>query len=161
MNTQIRARVSPIPPAFLARVRAEGRDDLGQQVKRVRAQGGEPCRDVLRRAVEGEELILASFSPFGKPGPYKEYGPIFVLANESPEPVNREEVQTGSEDDYLRGQFAIRAYSRDEEIIDAALVTAGDAQRVVQEFFAREDTAFLHVRFPSYGCFACRLDKTT
>jgi hypothetical protein len=157
----INARVAPIPAVFLKRVRTEGRDDLGQQVKRVRAQGGEPCRDVLRRAVEGEELILASFSPFEKPGPYKEYGPIFVLANESREPVSRDGVQTGSERDYLRAQFAIRAYSRDEEIIDAALVTATEAQRVVEKFFARAKTAFLHVRFPTYGCFACRLDNVT
>lgn len=155
----ISASVAPIPAEFLRRVRTEGRDDLGQQVKRVRAEGGEPCRDVLRRAVEGEELILASFSPFEKPGPYKEYGPIFVLANESSEPVSRDAVQTGSERDYLRGQFAIRAYSSDEEIIDAALVGAAEAQGIVEELFARPDTAFLHVRFPSYGCFACRLDR--
>jgi hypothetical protein len=159
MTRTIRARFAPIPEEFLRRVRMEDRDALGQPVKRVRASGGEPCRDVLRRAVEGEELILASFSPFEKPGPYKEYGPIFVLANESPEPVNRETLQTGSDGDYLRAQFAIRAYSANEEIIDAALIEAPDAQGVVEKFFTRTDTAFLHVRFPSYGCFACRLDR--
>lgn len=155
----IRARIAPIRPSFLERVRTEGIDDLGQHVKRVIATGGEPCRDVLRRAKPGEELILASYSPFTKPGPYHEYGPIFVLANESSEAVDRAQVQAGSNVDYLRAQFAIRAYSDEEAIIDAALVSAENAQDVIDRFFAREETAFLHVRFPTYGCFACRLDR--
>ena len=155
----IRARIAPIPASFLRQVRDEGRDALGQPVKRVRASGGEPCRDVLRRAREGEELILASFSPFEKIGPYKEFGPVFVLANEPPAQVDRELLPIGGDNDYLRSQFAIRAYSRDEEIIDAALVNARDAQTVIDEFFARPETSFLHLRFPSYGCFACRLDR--
>lgn len=155
----IKARVAPIPTAFLNRIRTEGCDDLGQPVKRVRAEGGEPCRDVLRRAKEGEELLLASFTPFTKPGPYKEYGPIFVLAHDSEEPVDRNAIVAGSPEDYLRSQFAIRAYSQSEEIIDAALVGAPEAQAVIDGFFARPETAFLHVRFPSYGCFACRLER--
>jgi hypothetical protein len=159
MNNVIRARIAAIPPDFLKQVRSEGRDALGQEVKRVVAEGGEPCRDVLRRAAKGEELILASFSPFQKPGPYHEYGPIFVLANGSPEEVKRDAVPAGDRGDYLQQRFAIRAYSENEEILDAALVEPAQAQETVDRFFARADTAFLHVRFPSYGCFACRLDR--
>lgn len=159
MNNVIRARVAEIPSDFLKQVRAESRDALGQQVKRVIAEGGEPCRDVLRRANKGEELILASFSPFAKPGPYHEYGPIFVLANESAEDVERQAVPAGADGNYLQRRFAIRAYSENEEILDAALVEPAEAQETVDRFFARADTAFLHVRFPSYGCFACRLDR--
>ena len=155
----IHAQVAPLPAAFLARVRTEGLDDLGQPVKRVTAQGGEPCRDVLRRAQPGEELILASHSPFSKTGPYREFGPIFVLASESPEDVRRNGLRAGGDTDYLRAQFVIRAYSENEEIVDAALVDAAGAQNVVERFFERGDVAFLHARFPTYGCFACRLDR--
>src|SRR5260370_38279661 len=112
----IHARVAPIPRAFLDRARTEGLDDLGQQVKRMRARGGEPCRDVLRRADPGEELILASFTPFIKPGPYKEYGPIFVLAQETGECTRREVVPAGSEQNYIGAQFALRAYYEAAEI---------------------------------------------
>src|SRR4051794_38272142 len=91
----IRARIAPIPTPFLRRARTAGIDDLGQNVKRVVASGGEPCRDVLRRATAGEELILASFSPFEKRGPYKEYRPVFVLARDSPEDVDRNALQIG------------------------------------------------------------------
>ena len=152
--------VAPIPDAFLRRVRHEGRDDQGQAVKHLEAAGGEPCRDVLRRARAGERLILASFTPFTKPGPYKEYGPIFVLADDSAEHVRRIGLPPiGSPHDYLREQFVIRAYSEREEIIDAELTSAPRAAAVIDRFFAASETAFLHVRFPAYGCFACRIDR--
>ncbi|HUR80890.1 MAG TPA: DUF1203 domain-containing protein [Thermoanaerobaculia bacterium] len=155
----LRAAIAPIRASFLDRARREGVDDLGQPVKRVRASGGEPCRDVLRRAEAGEELILASYSPFTKPGPYKEYGPIFILARHAHEATDRDELAIGSAHDYLRERFVIRAYSKDEEILDAELVDASDAETTAERFFANPDVAFLHVRFPTYGCFACRLDR--
>ena len=153
-------QIAAIPGSYLHRVRATGLDDLGQPVKRVIAQGGEPCRGVLRRAKPGESLILASFTPFTRPGPYKEYGPIFVLAEASDESVQRNALPAaGLDTTYLRQQFAVRAYSEAEEIRDAALVNAGDFAQIVERFLAVPDTAFLHVRFPTYGCFAMRIDR--
>jgi hypothetical protein len=152
--------ITPIPAAFLQRVRSEGIDDLSQPVKRVVANGGEPCRDILRRAVAGEELILASFTPFSKPGPYREYGPIFVLAHPSDETVRLDELpRAGAPTDYLREHFVVRAYSQEEEIRDASLTKASDLSATAERFFDSPETAFLHVRFPTYGCFALRIDR--
>lgn len=156
-------RIAAIPDRFLARVRSQDLDDLGQPVKRVVAEGGEPCRDVLRRARPGEELILASFTPFTQPGPYHEYGPIFVLANGSDEPVRRDSLEQvlGTGADYLKERFVVRAYSAAEEISDAALIASEEFSRTVERFLAASETAFLHVRFPAYGCFACRIDRAS
>ncbi len=152
--------IAPIPRKFLERVRTEGLDDLGQPVKHVIAQGGEPCRDVLRRAQPGERLILASFTPFTKAGPYKEYGPIFVKADASDETVLREALPpAGSDGTYLNQQFVVRAYTADEEIRDASLTNAHELEATVDRFLAMSDVAFLHVRFPAYGCFAFRIDR--
>ena len=54
----------------------------------------------------------------------------------------------------------IRAYSNAEEIRDAAMVTRDDAADVVDRLLAREDVAFLHARFPTYGCFALRIERS-
>jgi len=152
--------IAPIPAAFLNRVRREAVDDLGQPVRRIDAQGGEPCRDVLRRARPGEQLILASFTPFTKPGPYHEYGPVFVLAEESGEEVLRSTLPVaGSPTDYLREQFVVRAYSEGEEIVDAVLIEARDFEATIERFFRSDDIAFLHLRYPTYGCFSCRIDR--
>ena len=144
--------IAPLSQSFLDRVRTQGLDDQNQPVRRVIAEGGEPCRDVLRRAEPGEELLLASFTPFTVAGPYKEYGPIFVLARDTGEPAHLRP-------NYLREQFVIRAYSAAEEIVDAALTRAADLAATVERFFASDATAFLHVRFPAYGCFAMRIDR--
>ena len=152
MNIQI----APLPQAFLDKVRHEGIDDLGQPVKRlVSENGGEPCRDVLRRAQPGEELILASFSPFHKVGPYHEYGPVFVLANPDMD-ASRSALPLNG---YLREQFVLRAYSANEEILDAQMVTPAIADETVERFLASPEVAFVHARFPTYGCFALRVDR--
>ena len=148
-------RIAAVPTPFLQRVR-KGHDDQGQAVKRLIAEGGEPCRDVLRRARPGEELILASFTPFTRSGPYKEYGPVFVLAEESNEHADPTTLPLHG---YLRDRFVIRAYSREETILDAAMCSPIDAAETIDRFFESPGTAFLHVRFPTYGCFAMRIDR--
>jgi len=152
--------VLPMPEDFLQRVRQTGLDDLGYPVHRmISAEGGEPCRDALRRAYPGEELILASFSPFTQAGPYHEYGPVFVLANPDPTPLTLDTLPIFGETPYLRKQFALRAYSHYESILEAELVTPDTAYATIERFFSRDDVAFVHARFPSYGCFACRIDR--
>jgi len=149
--------IAPVPAAFLDRARSEGIDALGQPVRRVVAEGGEPCRDVLRRARAGEELILASFSPFREEGPYREFGPVFILADASAEGVPRKALPVTQ--GYLRDRFVLRAYSPREEILDAAMVTPAETEETIERFLANPDVAFVHARFPLYGCFACRIDR--
>ncbi|MDP9194087.1 MAG: DUF1203 domain-containing protein [Acidobacteriota bacterium] len=149
--------IAPVPSAFLDRARNEGIDALGQSVRRMTAEGGEPCRDVLRRARAGEELILASFSPFLEEGPYREFGPVFILANAGEEGVTREALPVMQ--GYLRDRFVLRAYSSREEILDAAMVTPAEAEETLESFLAKPEVAFVHARFPIYGCFACRIDR--
>ena len=154
-------RVQPIPENFLRRIRETGRDDQGQDVHRVRAKGGEPCRDVLRRAVPGEALILASFSPFERSGPYKEFGPVFVLANASEEPVRRDVLPLfdGTESAYFRERFVLRAYDRTGAIFNAELVDTETSRETLERFLSLDDVDFVDARFATYGCFACRITR--
>ena len=64
-------KIKKIREDFLQKLRIEGLDDLNQKVVYLIAQGGEPCRDVLRRARVGEELILASYALLKKMVPTK------------------------------------------------------------------------------------------
>ena len=114
---------------------------------------------MLRRARPGEALILASFTPFALPGPYREFGPVFLLANGSGESVARDVLPLHGDLRYLRDQFVVRAYSSGEEILDAVMTTPGEAGSIVDRFLDSPATAFLHFRFPTYGCFALRIDR--
>lgn len=151
----------PIPERFLRRARESGRDDQDQEVHRMRAKGGEPCRDVLRRARPGEALILASFSPFERRGPYKEFGPVFVLADASNEPVRRDALPLfdGTEGAYFGERLVLRAYDRQGAIFDAALVTTETAVTTLERFLSLDDVDFVDARFATYGCFACRITR--
>lgn len=152
-------RILPLPTEFLARVRTEGRDDLDQPVRRsISAEGGEPCRDVLRRARPGEEIILASYSPFQVRGPYREFGPVFVLATPSGEEPARDAVpfDPSQPTSYFAHRLTLRAYSPGEEIVDARIVDGPQADAQVRDFLARPGVAWVDARFPAYGCFAAR-----
>lgn len=54
----------------------------------------------------------------------------------------------------LPNQFLhrVRTENRDDLAPDSADAT-------MRAFFASPDVAFLHLRFPTYGCFACRVDR--
>jgi len=140
--------IARLRDSFLTRARIDGLDDLDQPVERCAAQGGEPCRDALRRARPGEPLILASYSPFSVRGPYREFGPVFILADAE------DADHTVWPAAYFNTMFALRAYSQDERIIDARLTPVAEAEATIAMLFALPATAFVHARFGAYGCFA-------
>lgn len=154
-------KITPIRRDFLMKVRTSNIDDQNQPVVYKTAKGGEPCRDVLRAGKAGEKLILASYCPFYKAGPYKEYGAVFVLANQSDEAVNFNKLPlpTNSQHDYFGECFVLRAYDNDESICDAHLVTPLNAEQIIDELFENPQVKFILARFAAYGCYALRLDK--
>jgi len=154
--------IKPLPQTFLDRARTEGLDDQDQPVHRFTSrEGGEPCRDVLRRARPGEELILASYCPYEQTGPFREFGPVYILARPSDEPFDGRRLPAAGAGptDYFRRRLALRAYGHDGSIRDAALVAAEDAAATAERFLESSEVAFVQARFPSYGCFACRIER--
>lgn len=152
-------RITPIRAAFVQRARAAGLDDLNQPVERHVAAGGEPCRDALRRARPGEALLLASYCPFERAGPYREYGPVFLLADEAAGAQAGERLPTSGDEPYLGASFVLRAYSAAERILAGAVVAVGDAEAHLQGLLARPEVAFVLARFAGYGCYACRIER--
>ena len=155
-------KIIPVKSTFLQRAREFGLDDQGQAVERLIACGGEPCRDSLHRAKTGDELILASYCPFEIAGPYREYGPIFIRADEH-EYMNTqahfEHLPDLIEQAYLGPQFVLRAYSAQERIVDACLTAPQQCEADLQALLIRPEVQFVLVRFPAYGCYACRIER--
>lgn len=142
---------------FLLRARTLGIDDLGQPVERLTAQGGEPCRDTFRRAEPGQSLILASYCPFERVGPYREYGPVFILADAPADDAPPAVLPVDGARPYLGASFVLRAYSREERIVDAMITPAQEAAAHLERLFAAHDPAFVLARFPAYGCYALKI----
>ena len=133
---------------------------LGNSLCSARNNSATLCRDVLRRALPGEKLILASDCPFTKPGPYKEYGPIFVLAqpSETPPDLKTLPLPTGKDTDYLADIFVLRAYNEEESIVDAQLANPDTANGILDQFLSDPVVKFVLVRFAAYGCYAFRIE---
>ena len=154
-------KIKSIESRFLKKVREKGIDDLDQRVVYLIAQGGEPCRDVLRRAKKGEKLILASYCPFQRSGPYKEYGPIFVLEEENKKNLiyNELPLSKNLNQDYLKNNFVLRAYNKEEIIVDAKVVKEENSLDVLYDFLKNKEIDFVLARFTAYGCYALRIEK--
>ncbi len=145
---------------FLDRVRTLGLDDQSQPVRRfVSPCGGEPLRDVLRRARPGEEIILASYCPFPEAGPFREFGAIYVRAEPSDEVVARETLPlAGAEGEtYFASSFVLRAYNAGGDIRDALFAQREDAVALLETLLTHPETRFVDARFPTYGCHAVRV----
>jgi hypothetical protein len=114
-----------------------------------------PCRHCLRDAEPGEPMLVASHSPFALPGPYKEVGPVFVHAEPCARFAGGGEVPL----QLRRRLLAVRGYDRAQRIIDAEVVEGAVVDGEVDRLLARDDVAYVHVRFARTGCFACRVDR--
>ncbi len=151
--------ITPIRAQFVERARSKAIDDQGQPVRHLIAEGGEPCRDTLRRAVKGEALILASYCPFDLAGPYREYGAVFITATEAPQGAT--DLPLIGAPPYLGAAFALRGYSAQEDIVDAVLSAPASAHEQLAALLANDKVAFVLVRFAAYGCYACRIDRAS
>ncbi len=151
--------IMPLRADFLVKARRIGVDDLGQPVEHLVAKGGEPCRDAFRRAEAGEALILASYCPFQHAGPYREYGPVFILAEADAHCANPVSLPVDGPSPYLGSGFVLRAYSEEERIVDAVLCAPHESADHLRRLFDNEGTAFILARFPAYGCYALRIER--
>jgi hypothetical protein len=113
---------------------------------------GYPCRQCLRDAEEGEELILVSFDPFALASPYRQAGPIFL---------HRTDCATNRDDSVVpeqlqRRQLSVRAFDTDEMMIDAAVITGDELAEKLERLALNPATAFVDVHNATRGCWAAR-----
>jgi hypothetical protein len=151
-------RVTPLSSAFADRVRATLRDDFNRAVHVTIAEGGEPLRDQLRRAIVGERIILCSYQAVPLPSPFAEIGPIFIAAQPGEAfPCPHGELPPG----YFPRTLALRAYDANDCIIESAVVEPAAAPARIRAFLDRPEVAQVHARFAGHGCFACRFDRVS
>ncbi|POA97984.1 DUF1203 domain-containing protein [Chromobacterium sinusclupearum] len=153
-------QLETLDPVFVQRARREGVDALGQTVRRVPAKGGEPLRDVLRRARPGEPLILASYSPFRQIGPYREFGPVFLSAEPQADDVPPLDAILSENHGYFAEYAALRAYDAEQTIIAAALLPVEEIRLQLRQWETRDEMVFAMLRFPAHGCYAARLNRS-
>lgn len=113
-----------------------------------------PCRHCLRWAEPGERLILFPYAAIPSGYPYSESGPIFVHADAC------ERYQANEYPSDFREGRVFRAYNSANQIIDARVVNGTVPEEVIENLFANPETAFVHVRSVTRGCYAFAIGRT-
>ncbi len=116
---------------------------------------GYPCRQCLRDAEVGDELILVSHDPFTCDSPYRSASPIFLhrfpcpphpIASELPRQLTRR-------------QLSVRAFDEAEMMLDAAVIDGAELAATIERFLGEPATHHAHVHNASRGCWAARVDR--
>ena len=115
---------------------------------------GYPCRISLTDSHPGDELILVNYEHHAVDSPYRMRFAIYVRSGEE----TFDAVDTIPEQ--LRKRIlALRAFDADAMMIGHTLADGKELEAAIENLFADERVAYLHVHFASPGCYAARVDR--
>jgi len=131
---------------------AENRPD--HRIVTVDSPHAAPCRHCLRWAEPGERVILFPYTAVPSGRPYSETGPIFVHAK----PCNRYSAENEYPSQFRHGRV-FRAYNSTDDLINAILSNGDDPEAVIEKLLNNPETAFVHARSATHGCYTFRLER--
>ena len=113
-----------------------------------------PCRHCLRWAEPGERMILFPYASIPPGRPYSESGPIFVHAD----PCERYQAVDEFPVEFRKGRV-VRAYNSEHDMIAAEVPNGEGPEAVIERFLQTAETAFVHVRSVSHGCYTMKVER--
>jgi Protein of unknown function (DUF1203) len=116
---------------------------------------GFPDRIELRDAKVDERLLLVNYEHHAANSPYRSRYAIFVREG-AEETYDR----VGEIPDVLsRRLLSLRAFSNDGMLLKADVIEGSGLERLIRDFFADENVAYLHAHNARQGCYAARIDR--
>jgi hypothetical protein len=116
---------------------------------------GYPCRQCLRDAEIGEELVLVSHDPFDQDSPYRSTSPIFLHL----QPCEGTAPSAALPSQLTGRQLSVRAFDHDAMMIDAAIIDGTDLATNLDRLFGNENTDRIHIHNASRGCWAVTAER--
>jgi len=151
MNNTKSFRLSPIAEAAADALR-EG----AGEVYVADQKPGYPCRQCLRDAEIGEELILVSHDPFTGESPYRSASPIFLHKTPCQPPSDLHELTS----QLTIRQLSVRAFDRGEMMLDAASIPGDHLADSIAELFSDQAVERIHVHNAPRGCWAVSVTRS-
>lgn len=114
---------------------------------------GYPCRQCLRDAAVGEELVLVSYDPFegyGEHSPYRSASPIFLHRDDCSARIDPAAVP----DQLRRRRLSLRAFDTEAMMLDGRVVDGVDLGAALDELLSDASVDRIHVHNAGPGCFA-------
>lgn len=143
--------ITPIPVEEADRLRR-----LGGPTYVADSHPGYPCRQCLRDAAIGEELILVSHDPFTVDSPYRSASPIFL--HRAPcTPF----VDDGTLPEQLTSrQLSVRGFDAQAMMLDAALIDGSQLHETLVRLFDDPEIQRIHVHNAGRGCWATSVARS-
>ena len=149
MTTTTTYVVAGVDPAVADELRTKG--GIGYVADE---RPGFPCRQCLRDAQIGDQMILVSHDPFSAWSPYRSASPIFLHRDPCTPFIDDElpEQLTGR-------RLSVRAFDTAEMMLDAALVQGDELASTIERLLDNAAVDHLHVHNEPRGCFAARVER--
>jgi hypothetical protein len=142
------------------RFRRTGRDDNGNEIRRMAATegGGFPCRHCLRLGEPGETMLLGSYNLPRPQGIYWSASPIFVHEAPCPRAETPNEVVPIVR---VSALVSLRAYdAADQCVYDLGQVCAGpDIDGPLERALNDSRTDFVNIHTARPGCLLTRVER--
>jgi hypothetical protein len=137
--------IDPIPADVASHLRA------GATVVRVADESpGYPCRQCLRDAEVGDELVLVSYDPFDTDSPYRSASPIFLHRHDCSDRLDTATVP----DQLARRRLSVRTFDGAAMMLDGRVVDGAELADTLDELLALPGAVRAHVHNAGPGCFA-------
>jgi len=141
--------IAGIDPADADRLRATGGISYIAD-----EQPGFPCRQCLRDAEIGDEMILVSYDPFTGSSPYRAASPIFLHRHPCLPPDTTEPPLQ-----LTRRTLSVRGFDAADMMLDAALIAGDELSATIERLFDNSDIDHLHIHNEPRGCWAARVER--
>lgn len=150
-------RIVGLESDYVETLRAGRVDRFGNKLEAAPAGHHWPCRHCLQEIEVGAGSLVLAHSPFPKPGPYSEVGPIFVCADDCAAYGKTDRVPSVVRDRLV----VVRGYGHDDRIVyGTGEIAAGpEVPDLARRLLARPELAYLHVRTARNGCYLCRVER--
>jgi hypothetical protein len=158
-NTMNKFLIRSLSKQVSAELKETMRDQFGNEPKLEEAQSRRSiCRRCLRRFNPGERRLLFKYRPFQREGVFAEAGPIYIHENDChPET----EILNAYPDEFRELPLLLRAYTKEDGQVDSKLIKDGDAETMIEKFFADPEVAYIHLRDGESGCYYGRIERAT
>ncbi len=115
---------------------------------------GYPCRQCLRDAEVGEELLLVSHDPFTVDSPYRSASPVFIHRS----PCAPDSSATLPEQLTCR-QLSVRAFDANAMMTNASVIQGTELDATLQTMLSDTTVEVVHVHNAGRGCWAVNVAR--
>lgn len=119
------------------------------------AQPGYPCRECLKDAQIGDELVLVPYDPFVTDSPYR--GSSAIYLHRTPCEPWRDDGDVPKQQ--LGRRLSFRSFASDEMMVDAEVVEGATFVEAATRMLQKRNVEFINVHNASPGCWALRVER--